>query len=249
MFTIRDLESQKETALAPRLAYVDSLRWSPDGASFLLSGSDNKGRTGLFRLEIAGGSVTPVVFERGGDYKGFEAAWSRDGSKVYYVQVFSAGGSMIRVHDFAKGEQAELYRPGVGSRVRLLRRAWGSDSLAFVVESGDDDATQFLLALDPGDGIPRKLLHSQYGGLSGVEWETSDSHLLISTESKYGSGLWRVSVSEAEPFQLDVDWKREGSIRVSPDGRRVTFSAGESKSEVWVMEGLPGYHPAAATRP
>lgn len=237
--TIRDMETQKEVSLPPRLAYVDSLRWSPDSASLLLSGSDNKGRAGVFRLEITTGSVTPMIVERNGDFRGFEAAWSRDGKKVYYVQPTGADSSMIRLHDSDKQEAVDVYRPGKNSQIRLLRRAWNSDSLAFSVAGGGDGRTQSLFVLHPGEDVPKKLLHSQYGGLSGVEWTPDDKHVLVSTESEFGAGLWRVSLADADPHQLNAGWKGPGPIRLSPDGKQIAFAQGESKEEVWVIENIP----------
>ncbi len=58
---IRSLASGEERELLPRLAHTEQVRWSPDGASLLVSGSDGKGRAGLYIVDVKSAAVTPVV--------------------------------------------------------------------------------------------------------------------------------------------------------------------------------------------
>ena len=59
MIVVRDMESAAERDVPAKLAQVESLRWSPDGEWLLASGSDGKGRSGLFRVRVRDGVVRP----------------------------------------------------------------------------------------------------------------------------------------------------------------------------------------------
>ena len=57
--------------------------------------------------------------------------------------------------------------------------------------------------------------------------------------------LWRISADGGEPQRLGIAMDQIAGLRVHPDGRRIAFTAGQTKSEVWVME---NFLPAAQTR-
>ncbi len=71
------------------------------------------------------------------------------------------------------------------------------------------------------------------------------------TGSMYAPDLWTTRVvpvdgGEARPLEL-MPFVRPDGIKLHPDGRRIAFMAGESRGEVWVMEGLG--RDAVAARP
>ncbi|MCY4536365.1 MAG: LpqB family beta-propeller domain-containing protein, partial [Bryobacterales bacterium] len=238
--TVRELASGNETSHAPRLAFIERLRWSPDGASLLLSGGDAQGRSGLFVMELSSGETLQAVVERSGSFRGLEGDWSLDGSQIYLAQRTGSNRFAIRAHDLESGQAENLYEPPAGRAViRALRRARNADRLAFVLAAGSDGAMQSVQVLDVGSGAARPVLHSQYGDISALEWIENDEQLLVSAEAPGGSSLWMVSASGAEPARLDAPWKRPGSVRVSPDGERLAFSHEETKAEVWAFEIKP----------
>ena len=53
--------------------------------------------------------------------------------------------------------------------------------------------------------------------------------------------LWLVPVQGGEPRKLDLAGPVIREVRVHPDGRRIAYTAGGDRSDVWVMENfLPG---------
>ena len=82
VIVVRDVETRSERDLDARLAHVEALRWSPDGDSLLASGSDGKGRAGLFKVRVKDGQVRPVVVvdQSSGTPGGVPGAWKPDGS-------------------------------------------------------------------------------------------------------------------------------------------------------------------------
>ena len=238
--TVREVASGNETSHAPRLAFIERFRWSPDGRSLLLSGGDAQGRSGLFVMDLSSGETLQAVVERSGSFRGLEGDWSLDGGQIYLAQRTASNRFAIRAHDLESGQVENLYEPPAGRAViRSLRRARNADRLAFVLAAGSDGAMQSVQVLDVGKGEARPVLHSQYGDISALEWIEDDEQLLVSAEVPGGSSLWTVSAGGAEPARLDAPWKRPGPVRVSPDGERLAFSHEETKAEVWAFEIKP----------
>ena len=233
--TILELTTGRETVVWPRLAYIERLRWSPDSASLLLSGSDSQGRAGLFTMDIPEGSVQQAVVERGGNFRGIEGDWSADGGAIYFVQQAEEGGSIIRSHDLLAGRRRDVYRPPSPARIHAMRRARSRDALAFV-QSASGGRRQSLLVLEPDAKDAEEILHLQYGNLTGIDWNAGDEGLLVSTDAASGPALWSVSLSGADPRQLEAPWVQPGPVRISADGTRAAFSQGGQESEVRAIQ-------------
>lgn len=67
-----DLESGEETEQPVRMAHIERVQWSFDGRALLLSGTDGKGRGGLFSFDLSTRRTTPLVTEPGGAPKGYD---------------------------------------------------------------------------------------------------------------------------------------------------------------------------------
>lgn len=235
--TVRDVASGRETVHAPRLTFIERIRWSPDGGSLLLSGGDAQGRSGLFVMDLSTGEATQAVVERTGDFRGLEGDWSADGARIFFAQRTGPNRFVIRSHSLESGRRDDVYHPPAGRAIiRSLRRARVEDRLAFVLEAGTDDGTQAVEILAVGNERSTAVLRSRYGDISGVDWIGGDKKLLVSAESAGRSSLWVVAAGAAEPTPLEASWKRPGPVRLSPDGSSVAFSHEETKDEVWSFE-------------
>ena len=238
--TVREVSSGRETVHAPRLAFIERLRWSPDGGSILLSGGDAQGRSGLFVMDPTTGEARQAVIERSGEFRGLEGDWSEDGRRIYFALRTGPDRFAIRSHDLDSGRREDVYQPPPGqARIRCLRRARNADRLAFVLDGGPDGQAQSVQVLDVQRGIALPVLHSNYGEISAVEWMDGAERLLVSAEANGRSSLWSVAASGGDPARLEAPWKRAGAVRLSPDGRGLAFSHEESKAEVWALEGIP----------
>jgi Tol biopolymer transport system component len=99
---VRTVRSAEERELKVKLAHVERVRWSPDGRTLLVSGSDNKGRGGIFTVDLASERLEPVVAQAGRNFRGYEAAWSPDGESILY----SKDGKVYR-RNLADGAEKE----------------------------------------------------------------------------------------------------------------------------------------------
>lgn len=79
---IRSLASGAEREITPQLAHIERVRWSSDQAHLLVSGSDGKGRGGLFSLDVRTTVVTPVIREADAPVQGYEGVWR--GNDIVY---------------------------------------------------------------------------------------------------------------------------------------------------------------------
>jgi Tol biopolymer transport system component len=69
---IRTLNTDEEQEQPVKMAHLDRVKWRADGQALLLSGSDGKGRGGLFEYDLATRKTKPLQAEIGGPYKGHE---------------------------------------------------------------------------------------------------------------------------------------------------------------------------------
>ena len=218
VITILTLESGQTRVVVPKLAYLDRIRWSPDGRELLVGGSDRSARRGLFRVDARTGATSPVVREGASTYRGLEGVWAAGGKEILYI------------HDDAIHlKEEQLFR---GANLHELAIAGDGKWIAFVSTSGEKDA---LLVMPAAGGDSRQLASVPKGGISGVEWMRDNRHLLISTPNKPVAGLWRVSLEGGRPERLPIELDRQAGVRLHPDGRRVAFTWGAPQSEVWSM--------------
>ena len=174
MICIRSVKTGDEIDLAPKLAHIERIRWTPDGSALLASGTDGKGRSGLFEVHPESGDVKLLVWNREGGLAGVDGAIS--GGKLLYInngihvrqlsngddtvissepsaQAVAAGGN----HQFAVLEKDQikvLSRSGepksVFQREGVERIEWSGNDLIFLDKEG-------FWRLRDGSGLPEKL--------------------------------------------------------------------------------------------
>ena len=69
---VRELGGDGEAELPVKMAHIEAVGWRPDGRALYLSGSDGKGRGGLFEYEFETKRTRPLAAEIGGPAKGYE---------------------------------------------------------------------------------------------------------------------------------------------------------------------------------
>jgi Tol biopolymer transport system component len=237
---VRSLESGEVRELASKLKQVNWVRWSPDGRS-LLAGGNVSGEVGIYRINIQTGDFAFVV-HRG---LGPPAAWSRDGKEIIYLKGAAERNSIL-ARDLETGQERELHsvaKPSYYAGGAALSR--DGQQLAFVVYG--ESRSRVLKVMPAAGGEARDLLRE--GQLSGqtIAWTPDGLGLLF---TKRGPGdlkteLWRISVQGGEPRKLELAAEGMRELCLHPDGRHIAFTAGQDRSEVWVME---NFLPVAGNR-
>lgn len=237
---IHSMENGKERELAPDLDYFDLGPWSPDGRSLLLHGTDTTGHHGAFRIDVGSATMTPVALaETGAD--GYSPKWSADGKAVFFRRGADATkDSSVAVRDLETGGEKELYHAGLSSFIGPNVDV-SPDGRQLALHVLSPKHPELLLVIPTSGGEARKLLEVHPPELiQSIVW-TPDSRYILFAEGRAlteepKNELWRIPTGGGTPekLALGMDWLRE--IRFHPDGRHIAFTAGQNKSEVWVME-------------
>ncbi len=232
VLSILSLETGKQRDLFPPLKYFSRLRWSPDGRSILVNGVNRGNRGGLYQIDVQTGAVTTLVQSSPADgaYPR-QAAWSPNGKTIFYSHYTGP----ILWRDLESGLE-KVICPGAAF-------ALSPDGRWLAVHSEDQAAKMSVLKLFPvAGGEPRELLRLPVPGAftQGLAWTPEGRYLLFGRagvqEGQARTELWRIPVAGGEPEKLGLSGERMVEFRVHPDGRRVAFTAGAPKAELWVME-------------
>ena len=239
---IRSFETGEVQELVPAMNVIQNVRWFPDGQSLLVLGANDKGRYGLYRLDVRSGAVLAAYF-RPIEEGFFGPMIAPDGKSVYY-RAFTGEKdefSQIMVRDLSSDQERELYR----FRGNM---GWASPSpdgrqLAFSVQEPYPTERVSIYVMPSSGGTPREVVRlpagaSSSAGVGPVAW-TQTGHLLFATRDDKKTnvvGISRVALTKGPVEKLDISMTNLKSMRLHPDGRRLAFNGGERSLEIWVME-------------
>jgi Tol biopolymer transport system component len=213
VIVVRDFEKDREYEVVPRLSHIERVRWSPDASKLLASGSDGRGRSGLFLVDPETSAVKPLHAEADAPFRGYDAVWSKDGRSIYYLQ-----GAELRARTLSPAAEKVLFR---GDKLRAL--ATNGEWLAF--GSGD----RSVVLLPAAGGAPRTLA---FDGAAELEW---GRQLLAGR----GAEIWALPLDGSPPRKLDTPGNRAPGFSPHPDGQRLALTAGQEKAEVWAIRVTP----------
>ncbi len=220
------------------------MRWTPDG-TLLVFARDDRDRRGFHRIDLGTASYETILrtedsSELSTPRGHFEL--STDGRTLWFAAGNpSASGQLTLVaYDIQSRTSRRLAPidwPGLVAR--------SPDGARLAIFAPDEDGGSVLGTLSV-DGGPVTPLHriGENTLVMGLIWHPDGRTLVFSTlELPDGENwtTWAVPVdgAAARPVQL-IDHVNPGSMRLHPDGRTIGFRAGESRGEVWVMDGLGG---------
>ncbi|MBI3697316.1 MAG: PD40 domain-containing protein [Acidobacteria bacterium] len=228
ILAIRSVETGDTRELRLKLDYLNYLRWAPDGRSLAVSGTDLKGRQGIYRIDAQSGEASPIALRPPGEpFLWIWPEWAPDGKRIFYRR-----DQVLAERDLASGDERELPH---GEKVRWPSMAPDGRYLAFW--NRDTTAKEWWVSILPLEGgQPRELFRgyiSQPGRGRHVPSWTPDSRFVL---FPVDTGAWLVPVAGGQPRKIDLGLASVAALRVHPDGRQVAFTAGSNKLEVWVME-------------
>ncbi len=241
ILVIRTVETGEERELRPALTSFNRPRWSPDGRTILVVGKDNKNRTGLYGIDVQTGDVTTIVQHELGYVQ--HPAWSPDGKAVYYLRYDPTASSHHRIlgRDLETGQEKAVFDPGPKAGIGNMSLSPDGRQVVFTISDPAIRSTAIRVIGTTG-GAPRELLRLQDpAGIIPLAWTPDGRHLLFAKRDSTRSQermfeLWRIAVEGGAPQKLELAMERLRDLRIHPDGRRLAFTAGAYKAEVWVME-------------
>jgi Tol biopolymer transport system component len=234
---IHDMETGDEREVRPRLLYFGTIDWSPDARRFATSGTDTKGRNGIFTIDVATGEVTLVTEAT------IDAApnWSPDGRRMYYRKGVIGNGSRTLVErDLVSGTERVLAQgPG---QVAAIRVSPNGESIAFFAGEPNGEST-VLMEVSTTSGAVRQLLKTadsqRLATFIAPVWTADSSGVLVRMRTP--NELWLVPLSGGSVRRLDADvngWSlgSVGQMSLHPDNRQIAFLTGSLSGEVLVLD-------------
>ena len=224
LLTIRSEATGEERFLSPHLRFVNQISWAPDGCSIIAIGITET-ETGIYRIDAETSAITKLT--EGGRYA---PRLCPDGKTL----VFLKPGPIITKLNLETGEESEV------AKTVALFYDLSPDGREVVFQS---DSTVKTISINGGE--PKELIC----GLAkyyGLKW-TNDGRYIIAravfNEASENSKIWRVPAQGGTPLKLDISVPNVLFFALHPDNRHFVYSvAGETKSELWVMENfLPKY--------
>jgi Tol biopolymer transport system component len=234
---IRDTGSGEVREIPTKLEMVVNARWFPDGRSVLSTAQVAGGGAGQFRIDIQTGQFEPVDLVRS---VGFGAAWSSDGRTMYYQQWGTGKTVSIVARDLATGQEKVVHSLAEPS-VYISGATLSPDGRKFAVVVRDGESgSKVVCAVPSAGGEARDVLRgAQMPWPASLAWTPDSRDVLFVKQPKPDdpkTELWLVPVQGGEPRKLGLGAPNLRELCVHPDGRRIAFTSGGDRSEVWVME-------------
>ena len=220
---------------------TNSPNWFPDARSLLVA-DIIKNRKVFRRIDIETGQDR-VVFD------GPPEVWplvrlSPDGKTFYYSTSEKNSKSELRLLRLMKrnletGQESELYRAesrGVG----FFGLSVSPDGSRLAFMANVEAPHRVLLTLSTEGGTPHELYRGDFNNplpFAGA-WTKDSRNVLVHAKDGRLTRLWAIPAEGGEPRKLDLAMETISQPAVSPDGRRVAFTGGQTKSEVWMIQNL-----------
>ncbi len=233
--SIRHLNTGEERDLHTRMSHIERFRWSPDGQSMLVSGSDRRGRAGLFQLDVETGRETMIAADDSGSFRGLEGVWSPGGGIVYYI-----AGNALRAYSLETRETVEVYR----HRAALYYPAISSDGklMALAAKTGQVLAVPLEAPMPAGEA--RELPIPSKGRLKALAWARDGVRLLMTIAQRESERVWIVPLDGSQARELNLPKDLRSPVAVHPDGGRLAFTVGTTRDEIWVVRNILSYRQA-----
>jgi Tol biopolymer transport system component len=208
---------------------------------------DLKGRCCIHQVDVETGHVSPaIVQERVPDGEGLDQpAWTANGKGILYVR----GSKMIVSRDLRTGADTMLLDIRSVGIDRLMPGGNGNPSFAI---SPDGRSIAFSGWIGTGAEALSVIDVLQLGGTAAEllrapepllfqGWTPDGLDLLFARPKSRGdkvNALWRIPAVGGPPRPVGLEMIGLRDVHISPDGARLTFTAGWQTGDVRMMENL-----------
>jgi len=233
----RDLASGRERDLTPPFAVGQNPRWSPNGTTILVRGADEQGAA-LRLIDVRSGTLL-ASYLQGRNFGDVE--WLTDGRGAIYIEFQT---KLIGRLDLPSGRDSVIYRlpPGQTMGRGVALSPDGRWIAAAVFERGASSI--HIIPVTGGPARPLITLKAP-DSLLLQEW-TRDGQAVMFVRSREIPGavaaqewqLWSIDVVDGEARYLNLSMPDLGTIRPSPDGRRLAFTSRNSRNRIRVLENV-----------
>jgi Tol biopolymer transport system component len=250
--TVQSLEGGQRRTLQPKLAGITDAVWGPDDKSLILQARDDRGRPASLRLDLKTGEVTRTNYPFGPPSFSRDAKWMYAAVTEGKMRDRTSRFVARRLADSAEHTLWESTVPGWGpagaarGSVRVPLASPDGRFLGFALGSlSDSGYKQRVMVIDVTSGATRELVSPTAFPrdlLRPASFTPDGKYLLVATSEMTGNPnlrptrLWRVPVAGGAPQQIDMPRNDFDPPALTPDGRRLVFTAGTVAPEYWVLE-------------
>jgi serine/threonine protein kinase len=227
---VRSLSGGRDRELWPDLEYITLPRWSPDGRSFLVRGTDRFGAQHVYQLDAKSGGIVGT-FDPSGSHE-----WAANGRAFY-----SVANKRIWKTEIPSGTRREIYGDPGKAGIVALAVSPADGSLAIAVNTQDGRKIQII----PADGGPaRDVLEVSGADRIALQQWTRLGDAILFTRATIDRvtvvdgpwQLWSVPAAGGAPRSLQLEMDRLRGVRVSPDGAHIAFRTGDPVWDSWLMD-------------
>ena len=216
-------------------------RWLPDSQSLLVPEADYTKRIVIIHhVDVETGHARPIFQD---DLRKLYPRFvtSPDGHIIYFTRRGEMGILHLMKRDVLSGHETELYQaesPGVG--FFGLAISPDGDRLSFMVNVNDKGDRNLVIVPTAG-GAARIFFRGDYSHPTPQmgTWSRNGKYFLAVTEETTSlRRVWAFPVDGGEPRKLDIVFESIGTADLSPDGKQLAFTGGQTKGEVWTIKNL-----------
>jgi Tol biopolymer transport system component len=204
--------------------------WTPDGTAILGIGKHAAMGGAAYRIDVTTGE-TSVLLAESVAFPQF----SPDATKLYFVRPASKPPLELVERDLASGTERVLLRNPAAMSPRISP---DGTRIAVVIQDQPGFEATRTLRIVPVDGsMATNLIRSRDLAMV-VRW-TSDGDKLVTSNA---GRLAVVPAGGGPPTLLDLAIapppQREEHLDLHPDGKRLVYMAGDTRTELWSLENL-----------
>ena len=216
----------------PNIVGIGRPRWEAGGTSILFKAAYND-RPGLQRVDLDTGAISTVIPQFFGHY---------DLIPHTRELIYETNRRTFFRHDLAAGVTTPIHKVDPPWTTFGMAISPDGHRLAYTASSGQKAVALRVVELATPAGFREVFRCPPEESMDAHAWTRDGREVIVKrvprtpSRDNEGSSIWAVDVETGTARLLGLNFHGINQIRLSPDGRRLSFDGGWPAQEVWVLE-------------